>query len=90
MKISEIKREKISEQILALLYSSSLKPLFTSQIAFEIARDEEFTKKILILLKNKNIVKEIKKNQKGIKYLRRSRWQLSDGTYQAYRELANN
>ena len=90
MKISKIKIEKISEQILALLYSSSLKTLFTSQIAFEIARDEEFTKKILINLKNKGIVKEIKKNPKGIKYLKRSRWQLSDETYKIYRKLSNN
>lgn len=90
MKISEIKKEKISEQILALLYSLSLKPLFTSQIAYEIARDEEFTKKLLIRLKNRNLIKEIKKNPKGIDYIRRSRWQLSDKTYQAYRKLSNN
>ena len=56
MKISEEKREKISEQILALLYSSSPRPLFTSKIAQEIARDEEFVKRLLIDLKKKKLV----------------------------------
>ena len=40
MKISDKKRDKISEQILAFLYSISLKPAFTSHIAQEVARDE--------------------------------------------------
>ncbi len=85
MKISQKKREKISEQILALLYSKSPKALFTSQIAQEIARDEEFTKKILLELKNKKLIIEIKKNPKGIQYIRRSRWRLSDEAYKAYK-----
>ena len=85
MKISEKKREKISEQILLLLYSVSPKSLFTSNIAQEIARDEEFTKKLLLELKNKNLTIEIKKNPKGISYLKRSRWKISDAVYQAYK-----
>ena len=48
MKISEEKKEKISEQILAVLYSLNPQAIFTSNIAKEVARDEEFTKKILI------------------------------------------
>ena len=44
MKISIQKREKISEQILAYLYSISPRPSFTSHIAEELARDEEFIK----------------------------------------------
>jgi len=86
MKISQKKREKISEQILALLYSKSPQALFTSQIAQEIARDEEFIKKILLELKNKNLIIEIKKNPKGIQYIRRLRWRLSDNTYKIYKK----
>jgi len=86
MQISQKKREKISEQILALLYSKSPQSLFISQIAQEIARDEEFTKKILLELKTKNLVIQIKKNPKGVQYLRRSRWRLSDNAYQAYNQ----
>lgn len=84
MKISEEKRKKISEHILAFLYSNTPKPLFTSFIAKEVARDEEFVKKLLLELKNKNLVVEIKRNPKGKPYLRRSRWKLSDAAYQAY------
>ncbi len=86
MKISEKKREKISEQILALLYSVSPKLLFTSHIAQEIARDEEFVKKLLLELQNKKLVIEIKKNPKGVCYLKRSRWKISDAAYRAYQK----
>lgn len=85
MKISEQKKEKISEQILALLYSISPKPLFTLNIAQEIARDEEFVKSLLLELKKKDLLVEIKKNPKGFTYLKRSRWKLSDSAYQAYK-----
>ena len=85
MKISNKKKEKISEQILAFLYSINPKPIFTSQIAEEIARDEEFVKNLLLNLKKKGLVSEIKKNPKGVLYLRRSRWRLSDVAYKAYK-----
>jgi DNA-binding IscR family transcriptional regulator len=84
MKLSEKKREKISEQILALLYSTNPKSLFTSHIAQEIARDEEFIKKILLKLKNKKLIVEVKKNPKGISYIKRSRWKLSEAAYNIY------
>jgi len=85
MKISDKKKEKISEQILSYLYSINPKSLFTSQIAEEIARDEEFIKNLLLKLKKRNLIIEIKKNPKGILYLRRSRWRLSDTVYNAYK-----
>ena len=86
MKISNQKKEKISEQILAFLYSISPQSVFTLNIAKEIARDEEFVKFLLIDLKNKGLVIEIKKNPEGISYLKRSRWKLSDIAYQAYKK----
>lgn len=86
MKISDSKKEKIYEQILALLYSSSPKSLFTVNVADEIARDEEFVKLLLTNLKKKGLVVEIKKNPEGIDYLKRSRWTLSDLAYQAYKK----
>ena len=86
MKISSEKREKISEQILAFLYSISPQSAFTFHIAKEIARDEEFTKDILTTLKKKGLVLEIKKNPDGETYLRRMRWRLSDRAYRAYQE----
>jgi len=86
MKISEKKREKISEQILALLYSVTPKAIFTSHIAQEIARDEEFVKGLLLDLKNKKLVIERKKNPKAILYLKRTRWKLSDRVYEIYKQ----
>ena len=86
MKLSREKKEKISEQILAFLFSQSPKAYFTSEIAKEMARDEEFIKGILIDLKNKKLLKEIKKNPKGAEYLRRSRWVLTDSVYDAYKK----
>lgn len=86
MKISDKKREKISEQVLALLYTEFPKPQFTSYIAQEVARDEEFIKKLLQELKKKKLIIEIKRNPKGIIYIRRSRWKLSDIVYKTYKD----
>ena len=84
MKISEEKKEKISEQVLAFLYSISPKPEFTSSIAKEVARDEEFIKSLLTDLKKKGLVVDIRKNQDGKQYTKRTRCALSDGAYGAY------
>lgn len=84
MKISKLKRDKISEQIIDHLYSVSPAPLFTSHIAQETARDEEFIKKLLNDLKKKKLVSEIKKNPRGKNYLRRSRWKLTSEAFEIY------
>jgi hypothetical protein len=85
MNISNKKKEKISEQIISLLFSNFPKAVFTVYIAKEIIRDEEFTKKLLISLREKNLVKEIKKNPQGKVYLRRSRWKLTEEVYSYYK-----
>jgi len=90
MRISEKKKEKIFEQILSTLFAVSPKPMFTSHIATEIARDEEFTKKLLTELKLKKLIKEITKNSEGVDYLRRIRWTLSDLAYTAYKTHQTN
>lgn len=85
MKISKEKKERIAEQVLAALYSNSPKAIFTSHVAKEVARDEEFIKKILKDLKKKKLVTEVKKNPDGELYKRRTRWRLSDAAYKAYK-----
>jgi hypothetical protein len=90
MKISQIKKDKISEQILAVLFSKFPQLLFTSQIASEIARDEEFTKKLLFDLNKKKLIIEVKKNPKGISYLKRSRWKMDDNTFQKYKNYQSS
>ncbi len=90
MKISSNKRDKISEQILSFLYSISPRSDFTSHIAQEVVRDEEFVKSLLLDLKKKGLVLEIKKNSKGASYIKRSRWKLSDAVYSAYRTIGSH
>lgn len=85
MKISFEKKEKICEQILLFLYSKNPQSLFTSEIAKEMARDEEFIKKMLLDLKKKELVVLIIKNPQGKRYLRRQRWTLSDSAYKIYK-----
>ncbi|MEK6817689.1 MAG: hypothetical protein AABX80_02700 [Nanoarchaeota archaeon] len=85
MEISEKNKQKISEHILAYLYSINPRAVFTIQIAQELVRDEEFVKQLLISLKKKGFVIDIKKNSKGTPYLKRRRWQLSDKVYRTYK-----
>ena len=83
--ISQQKIEKISEQILFHLYTIFPKQIFTSDIAKELARDEEFVKKLLKTLEKKELVIKIDKNPKGLQYSRRLRWRISNKAYNAYK-----
>ncbi|MDP4039007.1 MAG: hypothetical protein Q8P57_00275 [Candidatus Pacearchaeota archaeon] len=83
--ISNQKREKISEQILHHLFTISPSSEFTSKIAEETARDEEFTKSLLTDLEKKKLVVRIDKNPKGIPYLKRQRWRLSSQAFSIYK-----
>ena len=83
--ISKEKREKIQEQILSFLFSCFPKQIFTSDIANELARDEEFIKKLLLDLEKKDLVTRITKNTEGINYSRRIRWRISNKAYEVYK-----
>jgi len=87
MKISKEKIERIKEEILAILYKNSLKPMFTSDIASELIRDEEFTKSLLLELEKQKLTVSVKKNSEGIDYSRRIRWRLSTKAMEAYQLL---
>jgi len=87
--ISKEKRDKISEQILAYLFNQSPESKFTSTIAKELARDEEFTKKLLMELQKQKLIIKIKKNSLGVEYLRRERWRLSNTTFEIYKKHQN-
>ena len=90
MKISEDKKNKISEQILALLFDHSPEALFTSQIALQLARDEEFTKILLNDLEKKGLIIKISKNPKGLDYSRRQRLRLSADFHNFYKTHPSN
>lgn len=84
MKLSQDKKNKITEQILSLLFHSFPKEPFTAEIAREIVRDEEFTKRLLFEMNEKNLVLTIRKNKKGESFTRRLRWRLSNQVYEIY------
>jgi len=87
MYISQQKKKRISEQILSLLHEVFPRALFTAEISKELARDEEFTKSLLLELKEKNLISPINKNPKGKEYLKRTRWRISN---KAQETLQNN
>ena len=89
-KISKAKKERISEQILAYLFTCSPKSIYTSKVANEIIRDEEFTKSLLKDLEKKSFVTKVTKSSTGTVYIKRERWRLSNKTYDIYKQHAYN
>ncbi len=90
MRLSKNKQDKISEQILSHLYHCFPDQPFTSEIARELARDEEFIKKLLFDLKGKGLVISIRKNPKGVPFTRRVKWRLSKQVYDVYKSKQGN
>tara|TARA_Y100000310_G_scaffold344820_1_gene459754 strand:+ start:3005 stop:3271 length:267 start_codon:yes stop_codon:yes gene_type:complete len=85
MRLSQSKKDKIAEQVLSFLYHSFPNQPFTAEIAREIARDEEFIKKILFELKEKQLVVALRKNKQGDIFTRRIKWRLSQKVYDVYK-----
>ncbi len=85
MRLSNNKRDKISEQILSHLFHSFPNTPYTAEIAREVIRDEEFVKRLLLDLTEKSLVVPIKKNNKGDPFLKRSKWRLSNKVYEVYK-----
>ena len=83
-RISDVKIERISEQILSYLYGVFPRLVFTVDVARELARDEEFVKRLLLELEKKGLVVRVAKNSKGEDYLKRMRWRLSGRAHAVY------
>jgi len=86
MRLSKDKKDKILEQILSVLYGCFPEQPFTAEIAREVIRDEEFIKKLLFELKEKELVIAIRKNKKGEPFSRRLKWRLANKVYDIYHE----
>ena len=86
MRLSEEKRKKIAEQIIGLLYLQNTQPLFTSQIANDLVRDEEFIKTLLLELEQKQLIIRVEKNASGETYTRRVRWRIAPKVYNLYKQ----
>jgi hypothetical protein len=85
--ISSKKEEKIKENILSILFQNSPRALFTAHISQELARDEEYIKKLLEDLENKKLLVSVKKNPDGLEYKKRIRWGLSEKAYTTYKAI---
>ncbi len=88
-KISDKKVQRIKEEVLLLLYNNPAKPLFTSQIADEMIRDEEFILRLLKELNKEGFIDEIKRNSNGKNFLSRRKWTLKSNVYSQYKRLIN-
>jgi len=85
--ISNKTKDKISEQVLSYLFSTAPEARFTSDIASNLARDEEFIKALLQDLHQKKLVIQVNQNSDGKEYTRRQRWRLSNQAYDAYKRI---
>lgn len=88
MKISISKEEKIKESIIHLLFEQSPRALFTASIASQLARDEEYIKRLLLALEHRDFVVAVRKNPQGKSYKRRIRWLLNNKIYEAYKKIS--
>lgn len=86
-KISSNTINLLKDDIISILYENNLKPLLTIEIAMELRRDKEFTKRLLLELKEKGILNQIKKNNKGKDYIKRSKWLIKPEVLNKYNEL---
>lgn len=77
VKISEKNIKLLQDDILSILYDQPLRPMFTNEIAKELRRDNEFTKKILLDLKEKGVVEVVKKSSKGYDYITHMKWRIT-------------
>lgn len=83
VKLSEKMVGLIKDDVVSVLYNSP-RALFATEVAFEVRRDKEFVKKLLLELKELGLVEEIKKNLKGNEYKERRRWRLRPNVVDAY------
>lgn len=74
VKLSQKTMVLLKNDLMAILYENQLRPLFTNQIATELRRDNEFTKRLLLKLKKEGLVQEIRKNKRGQTYLSHIKW----------------
>ena len=89
-KISVKKEDKIKESILHFLFQQAPKAMFTASISQELARDEEYIKKLLLDLENKKLVSSLKKSQAGLSLKKRIRWHLTQPAYESYKKMQPN
>lgn len=84
VRLGEEKRVRLKEEILSILNESPLKARFTNEIAKELIRDNEFTLKLLMEMRDNGHLKEIRVNKGSYKV--RRKWRISDVVLNGWRK----
>lgn len=71
---------KVAESVLAFLNERYPEPLTCREVAEEMARDNEFIKRVLEFLEKQGLIQQIYKSSEGRDYLRWTKWQLTPAT----------
>ena len=82
-RISEKVFKKIAENALAFLYEQYPLAISTAKIADELARDNEFTLRIMKFLQEKGLVLRLSEGRHGA-YSSWNKWKMSPAAYKKY------
>jgi len=69
---------------MSILYDNPLKPRFTNEIALELRRDNEFSKRLLLEMERDGYVERLKKDNNGKQFIRRIKWKIPDKIVKIY------
>ena len=84
VRLSERTKLALKADISSILYESPLKALFTKEIAFELRRDKEFAKILLLEMEKEHLVERVNKNGVGVFYKRRTKWKIPNHLLKIY------
>lgn len=85
-RISKKREDKIKEEILSVLYEN-ITGLSTYGIGEEILRDDEFTLRLLVEMRERGLVKNVTKSIRGKEYSAKKMWVLTKEAFEAYKGL---
>ena len=85
--ISRVKKERLKEEILRIIYENHPAFLYTYQIAEQLIRDDEFILNLLKELKNNNLIACLEES--GGRNIKR-KWGLKKEVYEKYKELSSS
>ena len=75
VRLSDWTKDRLKEDILAVLYEYYPKAIATSRIAYEIRRDKEFVKRLLLDMQKAGFVDVFRKGKSG-EFRRCYKWKL--------------
>tara|TARA_Y100000034_G_scaffold123849_1_gene171208 strand:+ start:307 stop:558 length:252 start_codon:yes stop_codon:yes gene_type:complete len=81
VRLSDKTIELLKEDILSILNENPMKSRFTKEISLELRRDKEFTLRLLLEMKDKNWVEEVRGRGSGSV---RKKWRISDKLFEAW------